>query len=204
VTAAQAQVEAQVEGFTASRERLTTVLGLFDSAAAAAVSHAELEVHLQVAGRELFRRLYQDHLDLRARRETRVAVHDADGALRRRAETGHARALSTVFGQVEVTRIAYRAPERSNLHPADAVLNLPAERHSHGLRRLAAVEATRGSYDDAVTGIASATGQRLVNARSRRSPPEPRSTSTTSTPPAPPAPGPARRCSCCPATVSPS
>ena len=169
--AAQAQVEGQVEGqaegqaevggFAASRERFTAVLGFLDSTAAAAVSHAELEVHLQVAGRELFRQLYQDHLDLRAQREIRVAVHDADGAARPRVETGHTRALSTVFGTVEVTRIAYRAPERSNLHPADGVLNLPTERHSHGLRRLAAVEATRGSFDDAVTGIAQATGQRL-------------------------------------------
>ncbi len=161
MNAAHAQVEAQVEGFTASRERFTTVLGFLDSSAAAAVSHAELEVHLQVASRELFCQLFQDHLDLRAQRETRVAVHDTDGAARPRAETGHTRALSTVFGKVEVTRVAYRAPQRPNLHPADAVLNLPTERHSHGLRRLAAVEATRGSYDDAAAGIAAATGQRL-------------------------------------------
>ena len=84
---------------------------------------------------------------MRAQRETRVAVIDADGTARSRVETGHTRALSTVFGKVDVARIAYRAPARPNLHPADAVLNLPAERHSHGLRRLAAVEATRGSYD---------------------------------------------------------
>jgi hypothetical protein len=38
------------------------------------------------------------------------------------------------------------------------VLNLPAETHSHGLRRLAAIEATRGSYADAATAIARATG----------------------------------------------
>jgi len=114
-----------------------------------------------VASRELFCQLFQDHLDLRAQRETRVAVIDADGCARSRVETGHTRELSTVFGKVEVARIAYRAPARPNLHPADAVLNLPAQLHSHGLRRLAAVEATRGSYDDAVAGITQATGQRL-------------------------------------------
>ena len=41
------------------------------------------------------------------------------------------------------------------------MLNLPAERHSHGLRRLAAVEATRGSFDAAVAAIERATGVRV-------------------------------------------
>jgi hypothetical protein len=159
--AAEVEVAAEIEGFTASRERFGSVLAFLDGAEAAAVCHAELEERLQVASRELFCQLFQDHLDMRAQRETRVAVIDADGTARSRVETGHTRALSTVFGKVEVARIAYRAPARPNLHPADAVLNLPAERHSHGLRRLAAVEATRGSYDDAVAGIIQATGQRL-------------------------------------------
>jgi hypothetical protein len=158
--AAAAEV-AVVEGFTASRERFTTVLGFLDGAEAAAASHAQLEERLQVESRELFCQLLQDHLDLRAQREVQVAVLGADGTARSRVETGHTRALRTVFGKVDLARIAYRAPARPNLHPADAVLNLPGERHSHGLRRLAAVEATRGSYHDAVAGIIAATGQRL-------------------------------------------
>src|SRR5680860_751345 len=44
----------------------------------------------------------------------------------------------------------------------DAALNLPVERHSHGLRRLAAVEASRGSYDGAVEAIERACGQQLA------------------------------------------
>jgi hypothetical protein len=38
------------------------------------------------------------------------------------------------------------------------VLNLPEEKHSHGLRKLAAVEATRGSFDQTVQAIGRATG----------------------------------------------
>ncbi len=152
-----------LEGFTASREQFATVLAFLDGAEAAAASHGELEDRLQVQSRELFRRLYQDHLDLRATRERRVQVVSADGTARPRAENGHTRELSTVFGQVQVARIAYRAAERgqSNLHPADAGLNLPAEKHSHGLRRLAAVEATRGSFDDAVDAVRRSTGQQV-------------------------------------------
>src|SRR5665811_2231956 len=63
--------------------------------------------------------------------------------------------------RVTVTRLAYREPDRPNLHPADAVLNLPTEKHSHGLRHLAAIESSRGSFDGAVQAIERATGQQL-------------------------------------------
>jgi len=59
---------------------------------------------------------------------------------------------------VGVSRLAYRHLGASNLHPADAALNLPAELHSHGLRRLAAIESTRGSFDDASAAIERSTG----------------------------------------------
>ena len=61
-------------------------------------------------------------------------------------ENGHKRDLATVFGTVQVTRMAYRARQAVNLYPGDAVLNLAAGKHPHGLRRLAAVEAARGSF----------------------------------------------------------
>jgi len=71
---------------------------------------------------------------------------------------GHGRQLATVFGTVRVERIAYRAVEAANLHPADAMLDLPPGKHSHGLRRLAAVEAVRGSFEDAAAAIGRSTG----------------------------------------------
>ena len=110
-------------------------------------------------GRELLRQLFQDSMDLRAHRERpRAEVVGADAVVRTRVESGHTRALTTVFGEVSVSRMAYRAPGRANLHPADAELNLPAEKHSHGLRRLAAIEAARGSFDDTVAAIDRYTG----------------------------------------------
>lgn len=36
-------------------------------------------------------------------------VHDSDGTRRTRTEAGHARVLATIFGEVTVTRLAYRA-----------------------------------------------------------------------------------------------
>jgi len=149
-------------GLASSREQFESLVSFLDGSEAAGLSHAQLEERLDRDGRELLRRLLDDHLELRAVREERLEeVVGADGTARSRVESGHARALETVFGAVAVRRLAYRAPGQANLHPADAALNLPAERHSHGLRKLAAVEAARGSFEEAVGAIERTTGQRL-------------------------------------------
>jgi hypothetical protein len=126
---------------------------------ASGLQHADLEEQLDVRGRELLRQLLQDRLDLTAAREVRrYDVAGEDGVVRTRAERGRARPLMTRFGQVTVSRIAYRSPGRPDVHPADAALNLPEEKHSHGLRKLTAVESARGSMADARAAVARATG----------------------------------------------
>jgi hypothetical protein len=106
--------------------------------------------------------ILQDHLDLRAGSEQRVdGVVGSDGVPRRNVERAHGRELLSVFGEVEVGRLGYRARGCENLYPADALLNLPAEKHSHGIRRLAALEAPRTSFEDAQAAILRQTGQRL-------------------------------------------
>jgi hypothetical protein len=138
------------DGFAQSRELFESLASSLGGSEAMGLEHAELEERLQVRGREVMRCLFQDHLDLRAVRERRAEeVAGADEVARRNVERGHTRGLLTVFGQVSVERMAYRAPRVANLYPADAGLNLPVEKHSHGVRRLAAVEAARGSYQDA-------------------------------------------------------
>jgi hypothetical protein len=157
-----ASTAARGDAFAASRQGFESLVSWLSGNATTDLTHAELETHLQHKGRELLRQLTQDHLDLRAHREQRLhEVTDATGVGRPCVEGGHQRALTTVFGEVTVTRLAYRARGHSNLHPADARLNLPVEKHSHGLRKLAAVEASRGSFDGAIEAIERATGLRL-------------------------------------------
>ena len=148
--------------FAASSTRFDGLVAWLTGDQAAGMTHAQLEERLHTEGLGLLRQLLQDSLDLRAVREQRlVEVVDAGGHRRGVAEGGHAWGLATRFGPVTVTRIAYRARGRANLHPADAALNLPVEKHSHGLRRLAAIEAARGSFADAGAAIGRATGVRL-------------------------------------------
>ena len=148
--------------FASTFEQVETMVGWLKGDEAAALSHGDLETRLASDGRELLRRMMQDHLDRRAEKEVRLdEVLDAEGTPHRSAESGHARTLRTIFGEVVVERIAYRRPGHPNLHPADGVLNLPEEKQSHGLRRLAALEAPRDSYDSTVEAIERATGQHL-------------------------------------------
>lgn len=159
---AHATQTAETALFAASRDRFETIMGWLTGAQAAGLEHVDLETQLECQGRQLLRQLLADHLELRACREQRMAgVVDADGVERTTVETAHRRTLTSVFGDVTVERVAYRRRGHANLHPADAALNLPAEKHSHGLRRLAAIEASRGSFDTAVEAIARACGQQL-------------------------------------------
>ena len=141
--------------FAISQAMFTALTAELAGPAAAGLTAAELEDFVDQQGRNVLHQLLQDHYDLRAVREEqqarkhRAPVTGADGITRTRLETGHSRLLATLFGTVTVTRCAWRKPGTANYCPADAALSLPAGRHSHSLARLAAIEAPRGSFDDA-------------------------------------------------------
>jgi len=154
-------IPAPVEGFAASDVLYGALAGFLGGEESGRLSHVELEQRLAADGAALLRQLLQDHLDLRAGREQRLqVVAGAEGVRHGAVEAGHARPLQTIFGTVSVTRFAYRHRGEENLHPADAALNLPDGLHSHGLRALAAVEASRGSFEEASDAICRATGVR--------------------------------------------
>ena len=108
-----------LEAFAPARACFATIAGWLAGQDSSALGHGELEQQLDARGRELLRLLFQDHLVLRALREERLEVADPDGSYRTRAETGHTRGLATIFGEVTVTRLAYREAGQPNLHPAD-------------------------------------------------------------------------------------
>ena len=117
----QGYVPAQDEAFAESRKCFRELEEWAASEEAAGLQHADLEEQLEARGRELQRRLFQDRLDASAAaEERRHDVAGEDGVVRTRAERGRIRPLMTKFGQVSVSRIAYRSPGRSNVHPLDA------------------------------------------------------------------------------------
>ena len=150
------------DAFARSRGRFDAIVGSLESVETDGLEHSELEDLLQSEGRELLRSLLEDKLELRALREPRVdQVVDAAGVERRAVERDHSRPLASVFGDVRVGRLAYRRRGEENLYVADATLNLPEEKHSHGVRRLVALEAPRGSFDDATDAIRRSIGVQI-------------------------------------------
>ncbi|MBC9731345.1 hypothetical protein [Streptomyces sp. TRM68367] len=150
--------------FAASRTRLEDMVETLSAPMMMAASQATLEEYVTEAGRELQRQLMQDQLDARARaEERRPVVRGSEGITRTRAESGHRRMIATTVGRVETERIAYRAEGKGvgNLHPADAVLELPARLYSQPLRKLIAVEVARSPARQAAQSVSRITGQHL-------------------------------------------
>jgi hypothetical protein len=152
---------AELEGgsFARSEEAFAGIAGWLRGAESAGLTQAELDEQLEARGREMLRLLEQDHLDLRAAREQRLArVTGSDGVARTRAEAGHGRTVASVFGPVVVSRIAYRAPGVRNVHLADAQLSLPPGKHSYGLRKKVACAIVHGSFAQTSAQVTAATG----------------------------------------------
>ncbi len=139
--------------------KLVALVGGLTGAGAGQRSFDEIEQEVIVQGRELLQMVLQHVMDELAAAEPRLAqVAGADGVPRRRAERGHRRTVVTWFGPVAIRRMAYRAPGAANLHPADAVLNLPARRYSWQVQRAAVMYAQAGSYEQAQLWLQAATG----------------------------------------------
>ena len=66
--------------------------------------------------------------------------------------------MTSVFGPVRVTRMAYRNRREPNLYPADARQVLPDDPYSLGMRALAAFHLAGGGFGQAQEVIEARTG----------------------------------------------
>ena len=155
--AAQLQPE---DEFAAAREQFAQMEAFLMSDEAHRKTHSELERELEQQGRELLRRFYQAHLELRAPGEAAAAVRDSEGQVRQQRRRQQ-RGLETVFGEVRVERLGFGGEGLQSLHPLDADLNLPPELYSHQVRRRAAEEAAEGSFDKVVEALSKTTGAQV-------------------------------------------
>jgi hypothetical protein len=156
-----AQPLAVSEPYAPSREEFEReLLGYLASREAHSMTHSELERELEERGRELMRKLLQDHIATRSPGEAVGAVRDAQGEERTHRRV-QGRELETVFGSVEVVRTGYGAEGQESLHPLDAALNLPAERYSLEVRRRAAEEASKNSFREVAQTLVHHTGAQV-------------------------------------------
>lgn len=154
----QAQEVKIEKQFVESREQFERIVSGLITEDSLKMRHNEIEEMLRVDGMKLLRQLMADHFELRHIKEQKpLSIKGIDGIERKEIKKSK-RGLMTIFGPVQVPRLAYGAKGRESLHPMDRELNLPQEKQSFGLRQRVAIEVTKASFDEAVTAIKQTTG----------------------------------------------
>jgi len=143
--------------FESASEKFLELTQRLRSSETMGMRHSELENLITVDGRELLRRMFEEHLRLRGEGDVGTPVIGADGVVRSHKRL-RKRVLTTVFGDVAVERIGYSCRGQDSLFPKDAGLNLPTDSYSHGMRKLVAREVAKSSFDDAVDSVFHITG----------------------------------------------
>jgi hypothetical protein len=149
--------ESEIDGFEMAEASFVALVGRLKAEETARMSLGDLEDFLDKEGREVLRQLLQAHINRRAQAKAVTPVVGIDGVTRTHRRPGE-RQLETVLGTVEVSRDGHGARGESTLFPLDEQLNLPEEKYSHGIRRRAAEEAAKGSYDEVVSVLEKYTG----------------------------------------------
>jgi len=145
--------------FTDAKNQLNDMTKYLQSEERFDNEHGDIEQYIQNEGFEVLRCLFQGYLDLRAASEaTRSTVYNADGIHLNHIKHATTRKLTTLFGDVVVTRKSYSQRLQKSIFPLDAQLNLPCDQYSDGIRHRVAIEARKSSYDEAIESINQTTG----------------------------------------------
>ena len=164
-------VELCEDTFGMARDELESIIAFLRSGEAGQMSHSDVERLVREKGHDLMRKLFQAHVDSRGPGEAAATVRGADG-VQRDQQRSHERGLTTIFGEIRVKRLGYGTEGADSLHPLDAELNLPRELYSFELRRSAAIEVSKGAFDEAVASLgrytAAEVGKRQVEELARR------------------------------------
>ena len=153
--------------FAPARAAFEDLVAAVSSVEALSLSHSALEQLVQERGLEVLRQLLQGHMDLRGPGEAQAPVRTREGVVLTHERWNRGRCWESIFGTIQVTRVGYGAKAEAMAYPLDADLNLPPDRYSFGVRRRVAIEAVRGSFDEAVTAVQTTTGAHVPETASR-------------------------------------
>lgn len=148
------------EAFRSARDHFETMISQLHSDPTARIEHDRVESLIKEQGTEVMRLLLQGHFDVRSMREPQMeSLQGADGVVRTHCRENCERKLMTEFGQVVVRRKGYSGKKGvESLFLLDAQLNLPEDKYSSELCRLAAYDVANSSFDEGVEAIRNTTG----------------------------------------------
>lgn len=155
--AGSAAVADEPGAFLSAQEKFLELTGRLQSHQSRSMTLSDLEKYLATEGRELLRRLLEEHIRFRGTGDIGPVVLGADDVERTYRQLRE-KTLTSIFGKVELERMGYSSPGENSLFPKDASLNLSNDSYSHGIRRLVAIEAARGSFEEAKESVERTTG----------------------------------------------
>ncbi len=147
-----AEVLANENDYQKSQETFRAIVLWLRGQESHQLTHHAIEEQLTLDLRELGRLLYQAHLNDRGLGNVGPSLVGSDGNERSYIRPT-SRQQESVFGRVQIERVAYQAPSVASICPKDAQLNLPPELYSHGLRKRVAKEAAKSSYDEVLDAL---------------------------------------------------
>ncbi|MCP3941666.1 MAG: ISKra4 family transposase [Desulfobacteraceae bacterium] len=145
------------DNFSEAAMKFEEMIKFLSSPESRELTHSEAESLLHTEGTELLRRMLQGHFDARGLGNIGPVIQGSDEVERSRGQEKN-RKLESIFGRVNVKRLAYSAKGSDSLFPKDAQLNLPGDIYSHELRRKVAREAAKDSFDEVCATIEEYTG----------------------------------------------
>jgi hypothetical protein len=124
-----------------------------------------VERQQDLKGREVQRLLLQSHVDFRGNGDVgpalRVAQGDSiDSFTHRRLQR---RTLKTVFGEIDIDRMAYCCEGKRSIHPLDESLQLPERSFSYELQKRLIKAAIQGPFREATARILESSGLTIHN-----------------------------------------
>lgn len=140
--------------FTDATDHFNTLVTELQSEALAQMEHGDIEQHIHQQGHEVMRWLLQGYFDLLAANEEQAAIVTLSEEKPLNHMRQHTqRTLVSKFGKVRVTRKSYGQRNETSQFPLDKHLNLADSSYSDGLIQQVALEALKGSFDNAVESI---------------------------------------------------
>jgi hypothetical protein len=113
---------------------------------------SDIEEYIQKDGRDLLKHLLLGHIEDRGIGDIGPGVIGSDG-IKRTHKRIRIKKIKTLFGKIEINRIAYSVPGVSSLFPLDAMLNLPKIDVSYNLQKYFVLEIIKTSFDESIESI---------------------------------------------------
>ena len=153
----------EISFFSDAKNQFSDMISHLESENVKDKEHADIEQYIQGEGFELLRCLFQGYLSqLESQQTIKSSEFTPQGKSLSNVKNETTRQLTTLFGEVTVSRIRYSSPNETSVFPLDKKLNLANRKFSDGVAHRVAIEASKNSFDDTVESINTTTGATIA------------------------------------------